>query len=94
MLNTMDFWLNINLFFIKYYNRRPTNCLFSEVGPIDKLHQRLEEKHAEWTVRVEMRSQELEGVSKALDILSADENRALFARSIKPGVANTSKNTT
>jgi len=44
-------------------------------------------KHAEWTVRVNMRDEELEGITKALEILTSDENRELFAGSIKPGVS-------
>merc|ERR1719174_3358518 len=43
-------------------------------------------KHEEWTVRKEMRDQELEGIAKAIEILTSDEARALFAKSIKPGV--------
>merc|ERR1719305_1852264 len=43
-------------------------------------------KHEEWEVRKEMRSQELDGINKALEILTSDDARALFAKSIKPGV--------
>merc|ERR1719201_3075344 len=43
-------------------------------------------KHEEWTVRKEMRDSELEGINKALEILTSDEARELFAKSIKPGV--------
>merc|ERR1719409_1377299 len=43
-------------------------------------------KHDEWTVREEMRDQELEGIDKALDLLTSDDARELFAKSIKPGV--------
>merc|ERR1719174_1157453 len=43
-------------------------------------------KHEEWTVRVEMRDAELDGFNKALEILTSDEARELFAKSIKPGV--------
>jgi peptidoglycan hydrolase CwlO-like protein len=43
-------------------------------------------KHEEWTVRVEMRDAELAGIDKALEILTSDEARELFAKSIKPGV--------
>jgi len=45
-----------------------------------------ESKHEEWDVRTEMRDEELVGINKALDILSSDKARALFAKSIKPGV--------
>merc|ERR550537_2059957 len=36
------------------------------------------EKHKEWTVRQKMRDAELDGMNKALEILTSDENRALF----------------
>merc|ERR1719271_1825213 len=45
-----------------------------------------ESKHEEWTVRDSMRKEELEGITKALEILTSDEARELFAKSIKPGV--------
>jgi hypothetical protein len=41
--------------------------------------------HEEWVTRSEMRKEELAGVQEALDILTSDENRALFAKAIKPG---------
>jgi len=43
-------------------------------------------KHEEWTVREKMRNQELEGIDKALELLTSDKARELFAKSIKPGV--------
>jgi len=43
-------------------------------------------KHEEWTIRQKMRDQEIEGIEKALEILTSDEARELFAKSIKPGV--------
>merc|ERR1719345_199928 len=45
-----------------------------------------ESKHAEWTTRDTMRKEELEGIEKALTILTDDSARELFATSIKPGV--------
>merc|ERR1719271_2256804 len=45
-----------------------------------------ESKHEEYSTRKEMRSQELDGINKALEILTSDDARALFAKSIKPGV--------
>merc|ERR1719387_424010 len=38
-----------------------------------------ESKHEEWTVRDSMRKEELEGITKALEILTSDEARKLFA---------------
>jgi hypothetical protein len=43
-------------------------------------------KHEEWTIRTEMRNEEIEGINKALEILTSDEARELFADAIKPGV--------
>mmetsp|Transcript_39178 Transcript_39178/g.62700 ORF Transcript_39178/g.62700 Transcript_39178/m.62700 type:complete len:714 (+) Transcript_39178:77-2218(+) len=45
-----------------------------------------EAKHEEWTTRKDLREAELEGISKAIEILSSDDARELFAKSIKPGV--------
>jgi len=42
-------------------------------------------KNEEWVVRKEMREQEIEGIEKALEILTSDDARDLFAKSIKPG---------
>jgi predicted nucleic acid-binding Zn-ribbon protein len=43
-------------------------------------------KAAEWNERVRARSEEMAGIAKALEILTSDENRALFSKSIKPGM--------
>merc|ERR1719487_1668911 len=43
-------------------------------------------KHDEWTLRTKLRNEELDGIDKALEILTSDDARALFAKSIKPGV--------
>merc|ERR1719498_2324085 len=43
-------------------------------------------KHEEWTLRKKLRDAELDGIDKALEILTSDEARELFAKSIKPGV--------
>jgi chromosome segregation ATPase len=45
-----------------------------------------ESKHEEWTTRKNLRDEELEGISKAIEILSSDDARELFDKSIKPGV--------
>merc|ERR1719305_1117718 len=52
----------------------------------DQTKEACQSKHEEWEVRKEMRSQELDGINKALEILTSDEARELFAKSIKPGV--------
>merc|ERR1719359_1701894 len=52
----------------------------------DQTKEACESKHAEWTLRSKLRDAELEGIDKALEILTSDEARELFAKSIKPGV--------
>merc|ERR1719217_1841314 len=52
----------------------------------DQTKEACQSKHEEWTVRKEMRDAELDGINKALEILTSDEARELFAKSIKPGV--------
>merc|ERR1719313_3083978 len=42
-------------------------------------------KAAEWNERVRARTEELAGVEKALEILTSDDAKALFNKSIKPG---------
>merc|ERR1719159_2201515 len=42
-----------------------------------------ESKHAEWTLREKLRNEELDGISKAIEILTSDEARELFAKSTK-----------
>merc|ERR1719162_565140 len=44
------------------------------------------DKHEEWTLRTKMRNAEIDGIDKALEILTSDSARALFAKSIAPGV--------
>merc|ERR1719207_249245 len=43
-------------------------------------------KHEEWELRKSQRLEEIEGIKKALEILTSDEARALFANAIKPGM--------
>lgn len=43
-------------------------------------------KHEEWTTRKTGYEEELEGISKALEILTSDEARELFGKAIKPGM--------
>lgn len=42
-------------------------------------------KADEWSERVRARTEELAGINKALEILTGDDARALFSKSIKPG---------
>eukprot|EP00929_Paragymnodinium_shiwhaense_P111683 TRINITY_DN79_c0_g1_i2.p1 TRINITY_DN79_c0_g1~~TRINITY_DN79_c0_g1_i2.p1 ORF type:complete len:731 (-),score=325.15 TRINITY_DN79_c0_g1_i2:113-2305(-) len=51
----------------------------------DATKEACEAKHAEWTTRVEMRNEELAGIEEALKILTSDEAREIFQKSIQPG---------
>eukprot|EP00927_Polykrikos_kofoidii_P049455 TRINITY_DN434_c0_g1_i5.p1 TRINITY_DN434_c0_g1~~TRINITY_DN434_c0_g1_i5.p1 ORF type:complete len:757 (+),score=185.54 TRINITY_DN434_c0_g1_i5:205-2271(+) len=42
-------------------------------------------KHNSWTERDELRKEELKGIDQALDILTSDDARSLFGKSIKAG---------
>merc|ERR1719178_280364 len=46
-------------------------------------------KHDEWNIRAAERKEELAGIEEALKILTSDEARELFAKSIKPGLEPT-----
>merc|ERR1719207_231697 len=50
----------------------------------DQTKKACQSKHEEWTTRKELRDEELEGIEKALTLLTSDEARELFAKSIKP----------
>merc|ERR1719335_1035311 len=52
----------------------------------DQTKEACESKHAEWTTRSDLRQEEIDGIDAALKILTSDDARALFAKSIKPGV--------
>merc|ERR1719248_479997 len=58
----------------------------ADIEFFDETKAACQSKHEEWEVRKEMRAQEIEGITKALEILTSDDARALFAKSIKPGV--------
>lgn len=51
----------------------------------DETKQSCKEKHDEWVTRSGLRDEEIEGVAKAIEILSSDEARELFGSSIKAG---------
>merc|ERR1719197_854843 len=42
-------------------------------------------KADEWAERTRLRTQELAGINKALEVLTSDESRAMFNKAIKPG---------
>jgi len=58
----------------------------TDIEFFDTTKKACEDKNAEWELRVDNREAELDGVKKALEILSSDEAREMFAKSIKPGV--------
>jgi hypothetical protein len=51
----------------------------------DQTKRDCEAKHKEYHVRVAEREEELSGIEKALQILTGDDARELFAKAIKPG---------
>jgi hypothetical protein len=59
----------------------------ADIAFFDQTKAACESKHAEWELRKKLRAQELLGIKKALSILTQDENRELFDRSIKPGLS-------
>jgi len=62
-----------------------TDQLKADIAFFDQTKDACNTKHTEWELRSKLRTEELEGVSKALEFLSSDEARDLFAKSIKPG---------
>merc|ERR1719271_1640691 len=50
-----------------------------------------EKKTEEWQKRSSLRESELEGIEKALEILTSDEAKEIFAKSIKPGFSGGAK---
>jgi len=59
--------------------------LKADIEFFDEMKEGCEAKHEEWSDRSALRKMELEGISKALEILTSDEARELFAKSIKEG---------
>lgn len=58
----------------------------ADIKFFDVTKESCEGKTEEWSKRKELRASELEGISEALKILTSDEAKELFAKSIKPGV--------
>lgn len=57
----------------------------ADIDFFDQTKAACEAKHEEWVTRSDLRSQEIEGVAKAIEILSSDEARELFNTAIKEG---------
>jgi len=59
--------------------------LKSEISLFDATKESCNEKTSDWSKRSSARSNELAGITKALEILTGDEAKDIFAKSIKPG---------
>merc|ERR1719252_217315 len=59
----------------------------ADIEFFDQTKEACEAKFAEWTQRKSDREMELKGIAEALKILTSDEARELFAKSIKPGLS-------
>jgi len=57
----------------------------ADVVFFDETKAACESKHNEWVTRSELRTEEFEGIEKALEILTSDSARELFASAIKAG---------
>merc|ERR1712054_294941 len=53
-----------------------------DVEFFDKMKTDCEKKSKEWNERVELRKEELDGIKKAIEILSSDDARRLFDKSM------------
>jgi hypothetical protein len=51
----------------------------------DQTQEACQSKSDEWDERKSLRAEEIKGMNEALDVLTSDEARELFAKSIKPG---------
>merc|ERR1719215_1453752 len=59
--------------------------LKAEVELFDATKASCEEKTSAWSKRSTLRTSELEGIAKAHEILTSDEAKELFGKTIKPG---------
>jgi len=61
--------------------------LKSEIELFDATKKSCTQKTDDWSKRSTARTSELDGIKKALEILTSDESKELFAKSIKPGAS-------
>jgi len=61
--------------------------LKAEVTLFDATKSSCTEKTSDWSKRSSLRTAEVDGIKKALEILTSDEAKELFAKSIKPGMS-------
>lgn len=57
----------------------------ADIEFFDETKSACKSKHDDWTTRSDLRTEELRGISDALEILTSDEARDLFATTIKAG---------
>jgi len=57
----------------------------ADIEFFDQTKEACSDKNEAWVVRKELRDAEVEGMNEALEILTSDEARELFAKAIKPG---------
>merc|ERR1719398_471990 len=62
-----------------------TKQMKADTAFFDETKAACQAKADEWTERVRARTEELAGINKALEILTSDDAKALFNKSIKPG---------
>jgi len=58
----------------------------SDIEFFDEAKESCTEKSEEWTEREELRTAEMDGIKEALNILTSDSAREMFASAIKPGI--------
>jgi len=61
--------------------------LKSEIKLFDATKASCTEKTSDWSKRSSLRTAELEGIAKALEILTSDEAKETFGKAIKPGLS-------
>eukprot|EP00747_Dinoflagellata_sp_TGD_P155054 gnl/TRDRNA2_/TRDRNA2_177551_c3_seq6.p1 gnl/TRDRNA2_/TRDRNA2_177551_c3~~gnl/TRDRNA2_/TRDRNA2_177551_c3_seq6.p1 ORF type:complete len:707 (+),score=290.46 gnl/TRDRNA2_/TRDRNA2_177551_c3_seq6:115-2235(+) len=59
----------------------------ADIKFFDETTEACKAKNDEWNVRKSMREEEVKGITEAIKILTSDEVRALFAKTIKPGMS-------
>merc|ERR1719150_2592107 len=57
----------------------------ADIEFFDETKKACEEKHGEWEIRKGLRVEEIDGITQALEILTSDASRELFANAIKEG---------
>jgi len=63
-----------------------TNQMNDDAEFFDLTKKNCKTKADEWSERTRLRTEELDGIAKALEVLTSDEARALFDKAIKPGM--------